>query len=59
MLARMMNLRCRAGHWHYSPQPHLWVGRECWHTKDDQLRLDMEQRRRTDRCRLPLRPAVR
>lgn len=29
MIRKMFNLRCKAGHYHYSPEPEKWVGRGC------------------------------
>ena len=32
MIRAMFNLRCSAGHKHYSPTPTLFIGRGCMHT---------------------------
>ena len=29
MIREMYNLRCPAGHYHYSPNPKAWIGRAC------------------------------
>lgn len=29
MIRKMFNLRCKAGHHHYSPDPKAWAGRTC------------------------------
>lgn len=34
MIRAMFNLRCKAGHSHYSPEPKAWVGKACMKALD-------------------------
>lgn len=55
MIRQHFNLRCRAGHHHYSPTPKIWVGRECLKPLDVIYRKDGTQAHGGSKCHEPMR----
>lgn len=55
MIRAKYNLKCTDGHYHYSPDPKVWLGRECAKPFGDPLRKDGLPRVTVEKCRAPLR----
>lgn len=55
MIREKYNLKCRAGHYHYAPEPKLWKDRMCLKPFEDPLRKDGYPRVTGKKCEKPLR----
>lgn len=55
MIRAMFNLRCAAGHNHYSPNPKAWIGMSCGKPFENPIRSDGLARIRADKCQKPLK----